>query len=187
MSAATFVFYVFAAWAVMSAVLCITRSNALSSALWLVSTMFALAAIFVLLEAQFIAAIQVLVYAGAVMVLFLFVIMLLNLEVVPHDWKRWRGWIIGLGLAGVLGAELVALRAYTPARLAREVSTMPGTVDPRLVFPEGSALTENTVTQGAVGSVAQPLFQGYLIPFEITSVLLLAAVIGAVVLAKRKL
>jgi NADH-quinone oxidoreductase subunit J len=183
----TVVFYLFAAWAVASALLCITRSNALSAALWLVSTMFALAAIFVILQAEFIAAIQVLVYAGAVMVLFLFVIMLLNLEVVPHDWKRWRGWVIGAGLAAVLGAMLLPLGAYTPERLAREFSTMPGTVDPRLVFPEGGALAAANATQGAVGSVAQPLFQAYMIPFEITSILLLVAVIGAVVLAKRKL
>jgi NADH-quinone oxidoreductase subunit J len=186
-NSATIIFYVFAAWAVVSAVLCITRSNALTSALWLVSTMFALAAIFVILQAQFIAAIQVLVYAGAVMVLFLFVIMLLNLEVVPHNWQRRYGWVVGIGLAAVLGATLVTLKDYTPERLAREISTMPGVVDPRLVFPEGGALATATATQGAVGSVAQPLFQGYLVPFEITSVLLLAAVVGAVVLAKKKL
>lgn len=185
MTATTVVFYVFSAWAVASAVLCISRSNALSSALWLVSTMFALAAIFVILNAQFIAAIQVLVYAGAVMVLFLFVIMLLNLEVVPHDWKRWPVWVLGTGLAGVLLATLVSLGRYTPNRLAREISSMPDPVNSRLVFPiEDSALV---AAQGAVGHVAQPLFQAYLIPFEITSVLLLAAVIGAVVLAKRKL
>lgn len=183
----TVIFYVFAVCAVGSALLCITRSNALASALWLVSTMFALAAIFVILQAQFIAAIQVLVYAGAVMVLFLFVIMLLNLEDVPHDWKRWPAWVVGVGLAAVLGTTLVTLHSYTPARLAREVSTMPSPVDPRLVFPEGNALAVATATQGAVGSVAQPLFQGYLIPFEVTSVLLLAAVVGAVVLAKKKL
>ena len=187
MTIATVVFYVFAVWAVVSAVLCITRNSPLASALWLVSTMFALAAIFVILQAQFIAAIQVLVYAGAVMVLFLFVIMLLNLEVVPHDWKRWPGWVVGIGLAGVLGVTLVSMRGYTPARLAREVSTMPSPVDPRLVFPEGNALVAATAAEGAVGSVAQPLFQGYLIPFEVTSVLLLSAVVGAVVLAKKKL
>src|SRR6266853_113205 len=114
------VFYLFATVAVVSACLCILQRSPVSAALWLVSTMFALAAIFVILQAQFIAAIQVLVYAGAVMVLFLFVIMLLNLEVVPHDWKRWRGWVIGIGLAAVLGALLVPLRAYTPERMARE-------------------------------------------------------------------
>src|SRR4029078_12565977 len=73
------VFYILAVLAVLSALLCIMQRNPVASALWLVSTMFALAAIYVLLRAQFAAAIQVLVYAGAVMVLFLFVIMLLNL------------------------------------------------------------------------------------------------------------
>src|SRR5678809_630711 len=72
------VFYLLAGFAVVSALLCITQRNVIASAMWLVSTMFSLAAIYVLLNAQFIAAIQVLVYAGAVMVLFLFVIMLLN-------------------------------------------------------------------------------------------------------------
>ncbi len=179
------IFYVFGAWAIVSAFLCISRSNALSSALWLVSTMFALAAMFVILDAQFIAAIQVLVYAGAVMVLFLFVIMLLNLEVVPHDWKRWPVWLIGAGVAGVLGATLASMHSYTPDRLAREVSNLPRAVTAAMVFP----VEDSTVVaaQGAVGRVAQPLFQTYLIPFEITSVLLLAAVIGAVVLAKKKL
>jgi NADH-quinone oxidoreductase subunit J len=184
---AAVVFWVFAVWSVVSALLCITRSNALSAALWLVSTMFALAAIFVILQAQFIAAIQVLVYAGAVMVLFLFVIMLLNLDNLPREWKRWPGWVVGTGLAAVLGATLVSLHSYSPERLAREISTMPGPVNPLLVFPEGGAMAAATASQGAVGSVAQPLFTGYLIPFEMTSVLLLVAVIGAVVLAKKKL
>jgi NADH-quinone oxidoreductase subunit J len=181
------VFYIFGGWAVLSALLCITRSNPLASALWLVSTMFALAAMFVLLQAEFIAVIQVLVYAGAVMVLFLFVIMLLNLDLVPHEWKRWPGWVVGGGLAAVMGAMLLSLAVYTPARLAREVSTMPGPVDPNLVFPEGHAFVVANATQGAIGSIAQPLFQGYLVPFEITSVLLLAAAVGAVVLAKKKI
>lgn len=181
------VFDIFAIWAILSALMCITRSNPLASALWLVSTMFALAAIFVLLQAEFIAVIQVLIYAGAVMVLFLFVIMLLNLDMVPREWKRWPGWLIGSGLAGVLGATLVSLYAYQPARLARELSTMPGTVNPAYVFPEGQAFMASSATNGAIGAVAQPLFQGYLVPFEITSVLLLAAAVGAVVLAKKKL
>jgi NADH-quinone oxidoreductase subunit J len=184
---AAVVFWIFAVWSVGSALLCITRSNALSAALWLVSTMFALAAIFVILQAQFIAAIQVLVYAGAVMVLFLFVIMLLNLEEVPREWKRWPGWVVGIGVTAVLGATLVTLHTYTPQRLAGEISTMPGTANPALVFPDGAALATSQAAQGAVGSVAQPLFTGYLVPFEVTSILLLAAVVGAVVLAKKKL
>src|SRR3954462_10177512 len=79
------VFYLFAGLAVLSAALCILQRNPVSAALWLVSTMFSLAAIYVLLDAQFIAAIQVLVSAGAVMVLFLFVIMLLNLGHASSD------------------------------------------------------------------------------------------------------
>lgn len=180
-------FWFFAGWAVISAVLTITRSNAVASALWLVSAMFALAAIFVLLQAQFIGAIQVLVYAGAVMVLFLFVIMLLNLETIPRDWPRLPAWLAGVALSLVMGLSLLALRGYTPERLAREFSTMPGLVTPAIVFPESTALDSATAAHGVVGGVAQPLFQAYLVPFEITSVLLLVAAIGAVVLAKRRL
>lgn len=188
MSLVMVVFWVFATWAVGSALLCITRRNPVASALWLVSTMFALAGIFVLLQAQFIAAIQVLVYAGAVMVLFLFVIMLLNLAEAPVDKRRLPVWLLGGGLGAVLLAELVALRGYSPERLARELSTMPDSVaSPALVFPEGAMMDSAVAHRGVVGAVAEPLFQAYLIPFEITSVLLLAAVIGAVVLAKKKL
>ena len=86
------VFYIFAGAAVLSATLCILQRNPVSAALWLVSTMFSLAAIYVLLNAQFIAAIQVLVYAGAVMVLFLFVIMLLNLGTPSPDIRGPRPW-----------------------------------------------------------------------------------------------
>jgi NADH-quinone oxidoreductase subunit J len=187
MTVTTVVFYVFAIWAIASALLCITRASALSAALWLVSTMFSLAVLFVILQAQFIAAVQVLLYAGAVMVLFLFVIMLLNLDVIPPVMKRWPVSVVGIALAAVLGATLVSLHGYTPTRLAREISSLPGVPDPRLVFADGGSLAESVRQQGAVGSIAQPLFEAYLIPFEITSVLLLVAVIGAVVLAKKKL
>jgi NADH-quinone oxidoreductase subunit J len=183
----TFVFYGFAVWAAGSALLCITRRNAVASALWLVSTMFALSGIFILLQAQFIAAIQVLVYAGAVMVLFLFVIMLLNLEEIPTQWERWRGWVAGVVLAGVIGVTLASLAGYSPTRLAHEFGPTAPVVDPSIVFPEGQNMAAAMTSQGAVGAVAAPLFQTYLVPFEVTSVLLLAAVIGAVVLAKRKL
>jgi NADH-quinone oxidoreductase subunit J len=186
MTAVTIVFWVFAVWAVVSALLCITRANPVASALWLVSTMFALAGIFVLLNAEFIAAIQVLVYAGAVMVLFLFVIMLLNVDAMPTEWKRWPGWLLAGGVSAVLLAELVSLRAYSPERLAREVSTMPDSMAiPAYVFPQSMVTTPDP--RGVVGQIAEPLFQAYLIPFEITSVLLLAAVVGAVVLAKKRL
>jgi NADH-quinone oxidoreductase subunit J len=186
MSVLTVVFWCFAGWAIISALLTVTRSNPIASVMWLVSTMFALAGLFVLLNAQFIAAIQVLVYAGAVMVLFLFAVMLLNLEGTPRDWKRWPLWLLALAVTVVLGAQLVALRSYTPARLAADVSNMPNP-DPALVFPEGRATQLATEEFGVVGAIARPMFESYLVPFEITSVLLLAAVVGAVVLAKKRI
>jgi NADH-quinone oxidoreductase subunit J len=173
MTLVTVVFWVFSGIAVFAAVLCISRRSAVASALWLVVTLFSLAGIFVLLEAQFIAVLQVLVYAGAIMVLFLFVIMLLNLgRAGPSDLKGPIGLAAATILAGVLMLQLRPLgNAEPPAAMA---------------LPEG-ALSALQQQQGMVGMVARPLFETYLIPFEITSLLLLAAVVGAVVLAKRKL
>jgi NADH-quinone oxidoreductase subunit J len=97
-------FWGFAGIAVLAALLCVTRKSPVASALWLVVTMGTLAAIYVLLDAQFIAAIQILVYAGAIMVLFLFVIMLLNLG--QGGANDMRGWV-GRGVALLFGAGLV--------------------------------------------------------------------------------
>src|SRR6266545_117767 len=156
----------------LSALLCITRRNPVASALWLVVTLFALAALFVLLDAQFIAVLQVLVYAGAIMVLFLFVIMLLNLgRPGPTDIKGPVGLLIAAVLAGTL---LFQLRVVSQATLPDAIRLPPGTM---------AAMQQ----QGMVAAVATPLFDAYLVPFEIASVLLLAAIVGAVVLAKRKL
>jgi len=161
------IFWAFAGLAVLSGLACITRRSPVASALWLVVTLFALAALFVLLDAQFIAVLQVLVYAGAIMVLFLFVIMLLNLgRAGPTDLKGPLGRGVGVFLAGLLLMQLLVLRQ---AGLAPG-----GPVRPPL-------------GQGMIPSVARPLFTVYLVPFEITSILLLAAIVGAVVLAKRKL
>ena len=116
------VFYLFATVAVVSACLCILQRSPVSAALWLVSTMFCLAAIYVLLGAQFIAAIQVLVYAGAVMVLFLFVIMLLNLGQTSSDVRGPSSVAAAIVLVGLLVIELFALWRYTPRRLAAELA-----------------------------------------------------------------
>jgi NADH-quinone oxidoreductase subunit J len=167
------VFWIFGVIAVVSALLCISRRNPVSSALWLVVTLFALAAMFVLLDAQFIAALQVLVYAGAIMVLFLFVIMLLNLgRPGPTDIKGPAGLAIGAVLAGLL---LFQLRVLANARPPDAIQLPAGTI------------ADLQAHQGMVAAVAGPLFEAYLIPFEIASLLLLAAIVGAVVLAKRKL
>ncbi len=166
-------FWIFGVIAMGSALLCITRRNPVACALWLVVTLFATAAMFVLLDAQFIAALQVLVYAGAIMVLFLFVIMLLNLgRPGPTDIKG----PAGLTVAAVLGVLLLLqLRVLGQAPPPDAIQLPAGT------------LAALQVRQGMVGAVANPLFEAYLIPFEIASLLLLAAIVGAVVLAKRKL
>ena len=167
------VFWAFSALAVLGAAMCITRRSPVASALWLVQTLFSLAALFVVLDAQFIAVLQVLVYAGAIMVLFLFVIMLLNLgRPGPTDIRGPAGLLTAVVLAGAL---LLQLRVLSQATLPSSIQLPPGTIP---------ALQQQ---QGIVGSVATPLFGAYLIPFEIASVLLLAAIVGAVVLAKRKL
>jgi NADH-quinone oxidoreductase subunit J len=138
-----------------------------------VNTLFNVAALFVLLDAHFLAAVQVLVYAGAIMVLFLFVIMLLNLgRAGPGDMKG--GW--GKAVAGIAGlvlvGELIVLRLAVPPSA--------------LQLPPG-AVAGQVAQQGAVQVVALPLFQAYLVPFEIASLMLLAAIVGAVVLAKRRI
>ena len=168
----TFIFYAAAVAAIASAVLCITRRSPVASALWLVGVLFSLSVLYVLLDAHFIAAVQILVYAGAIMVLFLFVIMLLNIgRLGPTDVRGPRGKVIALVAGLILVGELLVVRGV---QLPSEITLPAGTV---------AHLAE---TQGAVGAVAQPLFRQYLIPFELTSVMLLAAVVGAVVLAKRK-
>ena len=179
------VFYIFAAMAVISATLCILQRSPMASALWLISTMFALAAIYVLLNAEFIAAIQVLVYAGAIMVLFLFVIMLLNLGHADSDLRGPSAVAATLVIVGLLAVELLALVHYSPRRLADELSQWPTFTDPATAFVAGQVTQQEGVERGVVGAVAAPMFQIYLIPFEITSILLLAAIVGAVVLAKR--
>jgi len=179
------VFYIFGCSAVLAALMCITQRNPIASAFWLVVVMLALAGIFVLLNAQFIGILQVLVYAGAIMVLFLFVIMLLNLGAGGTDLRGKVSWVLALGIAGALTASLMRLARYTPAELAREVS---GTSDfaPDVVLPGAHQLQAGVDAHGVVGAVAAPLFQTYLIPFLVTGVLLLTAIVGAVLLAKRK-
>ncbi|HTR19528.1 MAG TPA: NADH-quinone oxidoreductase subunit J [Gemmatimonadales bacterium] len=168
-----FNFWAFAILSIVAATLCVTRRNAVASALWLVVTLFSLAALFVMLDAQFIAVLQVLVYAGAIMVLFLFVIMLLNVgRSGPGDLKGLFGAAVAVTLATGLLFLLARVTDATPPDAIR--------------LPPGTTAAAQA-QQGLIAVVAQPLFETYLIPFEITSLLLLAAAVGAVVLAKRRL
>ena len=168
-----FHFYLFGIIAVASAVAFVTRKSPVAAALWLVNTMFCLAAMYVLLDAQFIGAMQVLVYAGAIMVVFLFVIMLLNLGN-ASDLADARGMWWKLA-AGLLGLALLA-QVFTLTRTR---------VPEALTLPE-NALAAEFARSGAIAPLAGPLFNEYLLAFEVTSVLLLTAVVGAVVLGKRK-
>jgi NADH-quinone oxidoreductase subunit J len=166
-------FYLFGLIAIASALAFVTRKSPVAAALWLVNTMFSLAALYAMLEAHFISAIQVLVYAGAIMVVFLFVIMLLNLGQ-PADLADARGkW--GKLLAGLLGLALLAQVMALAGNRLPEPFTPGGDYDP------------NTVRElGAVGSVAEPLFNEYLLAFELTSIVLLVAIVGAVVIGRRR-
>jgi NADH-quinone oxidoreductase subunit J len=166
------VFWVHAAIAIISALLCVTRRSPVASALWLIMTLFATAVMFLLLDAHFIAVLQVMVYSGAIMVLFLFVIMLLNLgDQSATDMKGWFGRTVGLALGVFVAAELWVITKVVPVDQIR--------------LPAGE-LDRMTVDEGAVGLVAQVLYTNYLLPFLLTAILLLAAIAGAVVLAKRR-
>jgi NADH-quinone oxidoreductase subunit J len=167
-------FVIFAVVAASSALVMVTRKSPVSSALWLVMTFFSLAAIYTVLGAFFIGIIQILVYAGAIMVLFLFVIMLLNLG---NDFEPDFRSTVWKSVAAGTGLVLVALLAVMLS-------------DP--VLPLGAEAGPNVLAaqveeHGAVGAIGVPMFLEYVVPLQVTGLLLLVAVIGAVVLAKRKI
>ncbi|MDP3937353.1 MAG: NADH-quinone oxidoreductase subunit J [Deltaproteobacteria bacterium] len=159
-------FYVFGSLAVASGLLMVLQRNPITAAMNLVVTMFSLAALFVLLSAHFIAVIQLLVYAGAIMVLFIFVIMLLNLQ---DDELRPRG-------RNFIHLVSVAVVLFAMAQLWQLLSRTPA-------IP----LAPVDEAYGTTGEMGMLLFSDYLFPFEIVSILILAAIVGAVVLAKRRL
>jgi NADH-quinone oxidoreductase subunit J len=173
---AHFLFWVFSGVAVGSAVAMVTRKNPVASLLFMVTTLASIAGIYVLFEAHFLAAIQIIVYAGAIMVLFLFVIMLLNLG---HDYQKdlkggaWAifAFMLAGGMAGVLARQFEGAEAFP---LYRNVQ---GTE---------AAIQGLLETRGAVGIIAHPLYTDYVVAFELTGILLLVAIVGALALAKRR-
>jgi NADH-quinone oxidoreductase subunit J len=180
-------FYLFGAIAIGASLLVIAQRNPVYSVLLLIASFGALSGLYVLLDAPFTAVTQIIIYAGAIMVLFLFVVMLLNLSTVTTDLRGPASLAAAIVLAGLLGIQLAALWRYTPGRLAAEVAQSPALADPSALFAAGDLARREALERGVVGGVAVPLFQSYLVPFEITSVLLLAAIVGAVVLAKRRI
>jgi NADH-quinone oxidoreductase subunit J len=165
----SFHFYLFGLLALGSAILFVTRKGPVAAALWLVNVMFSLAALYVMMDAHFVGAIQVLVYAGAIMVVFLFVVMLLNLGHADSTADRRSGGVrlTAAAVAVLLTAELAVLAR--PEWL------------PVLPTP----LAPPTESAGAIAPIAGPLFNEYLLAFELTSVLILVAIVGAVVLGRR--
>ncbi len=157
-------FFLLAAVAVGAVLAMIITRNQAYSALYLVLAFAALGGLFGLLDAPFIAAVQVIIYAGAIMVLFIFVIMMVNLEQgIPPERKKWAG-VLAAVLAVVLLAELLLAVQGTLFSLART----------------GGEKIGRPATLGRL------LFTEYLYPFEITSILIVAALVGAIVLAKRE-
>jgi NADH-quinone oxidoreductase subunit J len=166
-------FYLFGLLAIASALAFVTRKSPVSAALWLVSVMFNLAALYIMLDAHFIGAIQVLVYAGAIMVVFLFVVMLLNLGH-PDELSDIRGkW--GRLAAGGLGLALLA-----------QIMVLASTRFLPSLQPPVNPVFGGAPDRGAIGTLAQSLFNEHLLAFELTSILLLAAIVGAVALGKRR-
>ena len=162
-------FYLLGGLAVLSGLLVILQKNPVHSAVYLVVSFLAVAGIYVTLEAEFIAAVQVLVYAGGIVVLFLFVIMLVQLE--QTEARRLPGWqagVMGLLVLLLVGSFLSIFLVAGPAEAAAAT---------------GEAFRG---AGGNIESIGMMLYRDYLLPFEIASLLLLVAMIGAVVLARAK-
>ena len=169
--ATTFFFYFLSAVTVLSGVLVITRKNAVHSALALIISLLGQAALYLMLYAPFVAGVQIILYAGGIMVLFLFVIMLVNLDQAAKERQFNRQWWIALLCVAAVGAEI----SYF---MRKGASTF------ELVR---TSVASTPAVGGNTEQVADVLFKQYLLPFEIASVLLLVAVVGSVVMAKKRI
>jgi NADH-quinone oxidoreductase subunit J len=161
------VFLVFAIIAVVCGINVVLQRQPISSALSLIGVMGSLAVLYLLLGAEFIAAAQLIVYAGAIMVLFVFVIMLLNAGVEPRRGRSFVAQLLGIPVL----VALLGLLAYLVQRF----------------FPESAMVRFGSFTKGGPREVGRAIFTDYLLPFEITSVLILIAILGAIVLARKEL
>src|SRR5664279_2340713 len=161
-------FYGLSISAIVFAISVITRKNAVHAALSLIGTLVSLAGLYLMLYAPFVAGVQIVLYAGGIMVLFLFVIMLVNLDQNIREIQFNKQWLVGLIAALSLGGLLLFV-----IRQGRSIFP----VDQLAVLPEGS----NTQMIGIA------LYGQYMLPFEIASLLLLVAIVGAVVMAKKRI
>lgn len=161
-----YIFYFLSFLAILCALMVVFSKNPVHSVLYLILTFFAIAGHYILLNAQFLAAVHVIVYAGAIMVLFLFVIMLLNLnkETEPHK----SSW---LKFAAVVSGGLV-LMVLVGSLKGAETIIASGPIDKKI---------------GLIENLGKVLFRDFLLPFEVSSILLLAAMVGAVMLGKKEI
>ena len=164
--ATTFFFYFLSAIAVIGAIVTITRRNPVHSALALIFTLLALAGLYLMLYAPFVAAVQIVLYAGGIMVLFLFVIMLVNIERAELEERFNKQWLVGTLAALALGGLLVYVLRHGQG-----------------IFPANFTNPVEAENTQQIGSL---LYKNYLMPFEIASLLLLVAIVGAVVMAKKR-
>ena len=167
----TIFFYVFALLTLGGGLLTITRRNAVHSALSLIVSLLGVAGLYLMQQAEFLFAVQIVLYVGGIMVLFLFVIMLVNLDLSAKE-RQFNGqWMVALVAVAAVGAEIAwfLYRGQGAFQLA------------------DSAGTPAAAGMGNTEMIADVLFQEYLLPFEIASVLLLVAVVGAVVMAKKRI
>ena len=162
------IFVVLAAVSVISALLVISQKNSVISALYLIVTLGSQAVLYFMLGATFLGVLQIIVYAGAIMVLFLFVIMLLNLKRDEFGPDRRKGQrVVALLLTIFLAVEILAAL--------------------KIGFPGHTALAGPSTVTGAPSEVARSLFVDYLYPFEIVSILLLVAIVGVIVLVRKRI
>ncbi len=159
-------FYALSAFAIVSAVMVLISKNPIHSVLWLILVFFAISGHYILLNAQFLAIVNIIVYAGAIMVLFLFVIMLMNVKKDQEPQKQHLVKFIGVIAGGSFLTLLIALVKQTIQLQGKTVLLKEGTIG--LIHPLGKAL-----------------FSDYVVPFEISSVLFLSAMVGAVIIGKK--
>jgi NADH-quinone oxidoreductase subunit J len=169
----TFSFYAFAVLVLGGAILTVTRRNAVHSAISLIVSLTGVAGLYLLQQAEFLFAVQIVLYVGGIMVLFLFVIMLVNLDEAAKE-RQFNGqWALALACSVVVGLQI----AWFLGRGAEA-----------LKLPQApAAAPSSSVTPGNVEAIADVLFSEYLLPFEVASVLLLVAVVGSVVMAKKRI
>ena len=188
------VFMIVGTIAVASSILVVAMRNPVHSALFLLLTFLCVAVLFVMKGAEFVGAVQILVYAGGIMVLFLFVVMLINVRHLPEERVTSKFWLagIGMGLAVfVLFFAMVRTGVYhAPVNRPDALKSVNTYRRQRVRHKDGTVTRRRVVTRTVVGNseaVGMALYSDYLVPFEVASLFLLVAMVGAIVIGKREL